>query len=321
MKKRSLLLSVITLASLGFIQNALAMNPNRELFAAARSGNIAQAQQALKDGANIKAQNPGGFTPLYQAVRSRDKDMVQFLLGNGAQESINQPNSLGLTPLFEAVRSGNKDIIKLLLQNDANVNAQNHHYGTTPLYEAVQSRNRDMVQLLLAHDAQESINTPNNDGDTPLHEAVRSGNKDIVQLLLVHGAQINTPNEAGETPLHEAVLFRDIAIANLLILALNNEQWQQFNNQYSELIEKIRDKYRNMAKQWNYMYRQARQIPAAYHPGAPKRPLEPRVSRMIADAAVPDLNETVAQRLGFRFGKPQIPQQVSSAATASSSQR
>ena len=85
----------------------------------------------LRAGANPKAANREGSTPLWLACINGDAAIIEALLKAGADANEQLP--LGRTPLMVAARTGNVDAIKVLLDHGANVNAKETLRGTTPL--------------------------------------------------------------------------------------------------------------------------------------------------------------------------------------------
>jgi len=143
--------------------------------------------------ADINARNRDGETPLHNAVKNGNKELIEFLLTQGAR--INAQDNQGETPLHKA---DNTKIIELLLQHKANINAQDN-WGNTPLHIAAWN-NLDAVKLLIEQGA--AINVPNREGKTPLH---RTGLQEIALFLVDSGADIHDLDFEGNTPLHKAV--------------------------------------------------------------------------------------------------------------------
>ena len=72
---------------------------------AVRDRDLALATRLLKKGANPKAANQYGVSPLHLAVANDDRSMIEFLVNNGAD--IEAPDQDGFTPLHSAAHYGN----------------------------------------------------------------------------------------------------------------------------------------------------------------------------------------------------------------------
>lgn len=86
------------------------LTPDEQLTNAVRNKNLVLARLALKQGANPDGPPPNTqeFTPLILAIIRHDEDMVQTLLGAGANP--HKPDALGFTPLAWTMLSNFKDI-------------------------------------------------------------------------------------------------------------------------------------------------------------------------------------------------------------------
>jgi len=153
------------------------------LHLAAAALNLQAVELLLKAGADAKAENRRGATPLHYSCDPRP-----------ALSSVWNPK--------EQVA-----IIHLLLQHDANIN-QADRGGATPLHRAVRARSSEAVHQLLKASA-EVDSKLRKQQSTPLHLAVHStgaggtaGATDeqikIIRLLLQYGANPATPDATGK---------------------------------------------------------------------------------------------------------------------------
>jgi ankyrin repeat protein len=185
----------------------------------------------VSNGADINAKDEGGQTPLQKAVFHGDKNVVDFLIAQGAEIGIhlaayignyakvksliekgadpNSRNNDGDSVLDLAVSGGHKEIAKLLIDSGANLNAKNR-MGQTPLHIAARTGYKDIAELLIDKGA--NVNISNNEGRTPLLEAAYSGHKDLVALFVSNGADLNAKAQNGMTALDYAIRsgFNDI---------------------------------------------------------------------------------------------------------------
>ncbi|PAF41756.1 ankyrin repeat domain-containing protein [Helicobacter sp. 11S02596-1] len=103
----------------------------------------------------------------------------------------------GSTPLYDASRKNNMDILYLLINRGADINALSH--GETALHKVVQFGNLKFAQILLKEGANPNIKDSIR-GNTPLHYAVSKQDKNMISLLMQHGADMYIENNNGDTP-------------------------------------------------------------------------------------------------------------------------
>lgn len=192
----------------------------------------------LSAGADCRAVNNGGTTPLVMAAFHGNESLIEILIENGAD--VNTVDSGGNSCLYMAALAGSDTCIQTLLKHGAEIKASN--LGITPLHCAAQYGNVLAVKILL--EAGDKVDSADQDGDTVLHlipsvsqsdyqptELPPEHNKEekqptndelevaaIVQrgrdwetmeedqlecftLVLSKGADANAVNKAGNTPL------------------------------------------------------------------------------------------------------------------------
>ena len=205
-----------------------------------RVAGVEHVAACLASGADIKARDGNGQTPLHRAAKSnKNPAVITALLDAGAD--IEARGARGRTPLHLAAGgswffSPNPAVITALLDAGADIEARDEN-GRTPLYRAVRF-NKDPTDLTIITallDAGADPNARNNawhvaladdkllephdhalseGSSTPLHQAaifngrafstMGTGNPAFITALLDAGADIEAQDEHGETPLHRA---------------------------------------------------------------------------------------------------------------------
>lgn len=173
---------------------------------AARSGNLARVKKCLADDPKLISLRDGaGRTPLTAAAIAGQKEVVEFLLLQGAD--VNDKGFMEMTPLADMAASwGQRDdrscteIAEALLSHGARPNAVDR-YGVTPLYWAAESGHAQMIRLLLEKGADTS--TADSRGQTPLHVAAVNRREDVVEILMKAKARLDVKDRGGLTPLKE----------------------------------------------------------------------------------------------------------------------
>lgn len=143
----------------------------------------------------------GGFVdvkngkPLQMACRTRQLDMVQFLVRRRA--NVNIPSEFtGTTALMYAAQAGDLDICKFLLSRralpDINCHSRNcgYHNGWTALHYACDRGHIPLIKTLIQSGAK--IDHPTSDGDTALSIAAESGRFGVVKWMIQNGANVNS---------------------------------------------------------------------------------------------------------------------------------
>jgi ankyrin repeat protein len=101
----------------------------------------------LKAGANVKALNREGTTPLFMASLYGNPAMIARLLKAGADPQERGPN--GETPVMLAARNGNPAAIKVLVAAGADVNAKESLRATSALMWAAEQGHSAAVKTLV----------------------------------------------------------------------------------------------------------------------------------------------------------------------------
>ncbi|KAE8381365.1 ankyrin repeat-containing domain protein [Aspergillus bertholletiae] len=147
---------------------------------------------------------------LVEAVTARHVSIVKSLLET-RRVDVNAMDGHDRSPLWHAVSSKKKEMVQLLLDNGGDITAADLD-SMTPLHQAIEKGYTPVAKILLSCSNTESVKLVlkggDGDGDTeyepPLCLTARTGNVAIVRLLLGHGSDVNIPDYQRRTPLHLA---------------------------------------------------------------------------------------------------------------------
>ncbi len=170
----------------------------------------------LANGADARATDNEGNTPLHHAARSTDPAVAALLLDAGAQ--VDALNTEGSSALGIACASGNWRLARFLIEHGARPEPA----GGQPALLAAVSGDDDPggAQLLLRHKAR--VDSRGAEQRTALMHACAAGNTEIVGVLLDAGADRNAHDANGLSPLLEAARHGHTAVVARLALAKPN---------------------------------------------------------------------------------------------------
>ncbi|TDK27153.1 hypothetical protein E2F46_02765 [Luteimonas aestuarii] len=168
----------------------------------------------LANGADPRATDGEGNTPLHHAARSSDPGVAALL--RDASAELDVANAEGFTPLGVACSVGNWRLARFLLERGARAEVE----GAVPaLLGAAGGDDDDAagVQLLLKHKAK--VDTRDGDRRSALHVAAASGHAGIVAALLDAGADVRSRDANGMTPLLSAARGGRVSAFDALVEA------------------------------------------------------------------------------------------------------
>ncbi len=129
--------------------SAVVQQPKGDVWAAAKTGDIAALKQQIADGRDLNELDPRlGITPLAWASMGGRLETARLIISKGG--NVNAKNRDGSVALHGAAFLGQVKIVELLLKNGANVNAENA-MKETPLGSVAQPWNAQIqgfVQFL-----------------------------------------------------------------------------------------------------------------------------------------------------------------------------
>lgn len=166
----------------------------------------------LANGADPRARDAEGNTPLHFAARSSDPG-VAALLRDAAAE-LDALNDDGFSPLGVACMAGNWRLARFLLERGADPDPDG---GQPALLAAAGGEEDDAagVELLLKLKAR--VHAVNANGRTALHEGARAGHASIVAALIKAGADPAATDSHGSNALHEAARGGHSAVLEQLL--------------------------------------------------------------------------------------------------------
>ena len=173
--------------------NSPQLDGSTALHWAADADDVEGARLLIAAGANVKAANRYGVTPLSLACTNGNGAMVKMLLEAGADPNTSLPG--GETALMTAARTGSLPAVKALLAGGAAVDAKEGRRKQTPLMWAAAEGHTAVVEALIAAGADFKARLTS--GFTPLLFAVREGQADVVRALLKAGADVNDTIQAS----------------------------------------------------------------------------------------------------------------------------
>lgn len=170
--------------------NILTLTGHGALIKAIRKGLFKNMMSLLSFGANLEQRDPGGWTPLLQAVDGQQHEAVKVLLGRGAE--IGAVLNDGTDILQIAIMRRDTDMFSSLLAHGVDSQSSDN-YGTTPLHKACEAGLDFEVGKLIerAVDRMAYVNYPSLISGAPLYLAARMGFDGILERLLDAGADID----------------------------------------------------------------------------------------------------------------------------------
>lgn len=140
--------SVDSLIKQGVNINAKNMYHDCALSVAAENGYVEIVILLLQAGAEVDIRDNYNKSPLYCAVSNDHYQVAKNLLTYGANPNFTVSKKVGgFTPLIEAVRNSNVQMVELLINNGADVERQTYE-GETAISYAKRYNNKSIIALL-----------------------------------------------------------------------------------------------------------------------------------------------------------------------------
>ncbi|XP_067653665.1 uncharacterized protein [Haliotis asinina] len=170
----------------------------RDLFSASGYGDLERVKRILSAG-HLNINYRGGEfsrTLVMEAARNGHRDVVEFLVGRGADVSL--LDSVGDNALHFACYNGHLETVKLMMSlNVMDINSRGR-YRRTSLMLAAWSGHRNVVEFLVSRGADMSL--VDSIGNNFLHFACWGGHLETAKLILsLEVLDVNARNRDGDT--------------------------------------------------------------------------------------------------------------------------
>lgn len=159
----------------------LASKSELDIFEATAAGKQDRVWQILdQDPQVVKGWSADGFTALHFAAFFNRPEIARELIRRGADLAAVAKNPMKVTPLHSAAAAHSREIVRFLLEQGAAADARQQG-GWTALHAAAQNGDTEMARDLLEYRADPRAR--NDDGKTPADIATEKGHGEILKLL------------------------------------------------------------------------------------------------------------------------------------------
>ena len=157
-----------------------------EWFYAVHSGDLAEMQRLITEGADANATNYDGDTALMVAARRNDSHMTSLLLRGTNANYMTRDSCTGA--LMVAAQKGHSEVVKYLM-SDSRIRhlSLSDNRGGAVLMDAAEAGCVESVKAILRHNV--DTNALFSGGSTPLMQAADKGHAEVVKVLLDAGAK------------------------------------------------------------------------------------------------------------------------------------
>lgn len=182
-----------------------------------REGDLEQLRILIKKNPDLVKTRQGSRYPLHFAALFRKKDVAELLISKGADVNKFGKNAsefapLEYTPLTEAIRNNDMEMIKMFIEHGADLH-KTTSLGESYLHFAAFLNKTELAEYFI--DMGMDVNIKKNGNLTPLHIAAVTGNREVAELLIEKGADLNALSTDGGTPLHYAIAAGHQDVADL----------------------------------------------------------------------------------------------------------
>lgn len=202
--------------------NSFGSSDKTPLFIACYQGNIGVVRALLANDADPSLCSrddwSNGWSPLHAAADS--VDISKLLVESHA--AINYQKHDGWAPIHLAAGWGHQDVVQFLLGEGADPNILNED-GNAPLHIAIKRGRHDVLKTMIDHKGNNTIdfNIINKEGLAPIHMAIQLG-VEAVKILLDKRVDFKVRTAHGLSCLDLAVSLYSNEVLKCLLLASNS---------------------------------------------------------------------------------------------------
>ncbi|MCJ1245363.1 hypothetical protein MMC30_002567 [Trapelia coarctata] len=201
------------------IDAALEQGGTTALYQAAEFGHVDVAELLLQLGANINTSNSHGETVLHAAARAESRKCFSLFLAGGADPRARDKD--GITPIHLAVKGTNVHLLELLLpihNEGPSLMTRTVCQNRTPVLLAAASGQLPSLKFLLENFSGADIFDKDHDNISCLHLAAEGGTSEMVEFALQNGLSITDMSNDGKTILHYVVDSQIDMVAKLELI-------------------------------------------------------------------------------------------------------
>ena len=206
---------VATLLAAVWLVGADIASAQGSLIDAVKANDVAAVRAFLDKRVDVNAVQPDGTTALHWAVEREATEIVPLLIRAGA--NVKATNRYGASPLWLAALNGEARTIEMLLEAGADPSAASDE-GETALMVAARTGKLDAVNRLLARGADPNVKEQWR-GQTALMWAAAEGYAPVIDALVARGADVNARSNGGFTAILFAAREGRITAVETLIKA------------------------------------------------------------------------------------------------------
>ena len=142
-------------------------------------GELPKLMKWVEEGNDVNRPTEHGTTLLHECVLNKQLHCAAYLIQQGADVNLGNLHD-GITPLHDAAREGDRDVVAFVLQKGAQVDSRSDK-GTTPLMRAAVGGSVPAIRCLIAFGA--DVTLTDKAGATAERFAVKYGNNEARDVL------------------------------------------------------------------------------------------------------------------------------------------